>query len=258
MLIGKIANTNARWLADRIVRLGAKVSRETTVRDNVGEIASAIIDAEKRKPDMIITSGGLGPTHDDMTLKGVARATRHPLQLNSTALQLMRQHYRKLAPNVTIHLNKPRLKMACLPIGSKPIKNPAGSAPAAMTKYGHVSIVSLPGVPRELKAIFNQSIAPLIRAKTKEASFFEDRIMTRGIVESELSPVIDRVMKRYPAIFIKSHPRGGKGLRDSKLELHFSSTSRDERKTREDILDAIGMMMRLLSKRRLYMYARKR
>lgn len=258
LLIGKTLNTNAQWVAERITRLGGKVSRETTVKDNLDEIASSIRDAVKRKPDFIITSGGLGPTHDDMTLQGVARAVGRQVQLNRTAIQFMKAHYRRVAPTIIIQLNKPRLKMARLPVGSEPIENPVGSAPAVITRYGRVRIVSLPGVPRELKAIFNRSVAPLIRAKTGNVSFFEERLMVRGIVESELSPIIDRVMNRYPNVFIKSHPRGGKGPGDSRLELHFSSTSSDERKTREEILNAVAMISRSLVNRRVPKRDRKR
>ena len=258
LLIGKIPNTNAQWLADRIVRLGGRVSRETTVPDNLDEISSSIRDALKRRPNLVITSGGLGPTHDDMTLRGVARAVGRRVKLNRTAIRLMKRHYRKLAPRMRIHLNKPRLKMACLPIGSEPIENPAGSAPAALIKYRQVTIISLPGVPKELKAIFNDSIVPLIRAKTRRASFFEESILTRAIVESELSPIIDKVMKQYSSVFIKSHPKGGKGLRGSRLELHFSSTSSNEQKTKEELLNAAAMLIRLLARSKKHMRRRKK
>jgi nicotinamide-nucleotide amidase len=258
LLIGKTLNSNAQWLAQRITRLGGNVSRETTVRDNLDEIASSIRDAVKRKPDLIITSGGLGPTHDDMTLQGVARAVGRPVQLNQTAVQLMKAHYREIALMKNIRLNKPRLKMARIPVGSEPIENPVGSAPAVMTKYEQVKIISLPGVPRELKAIFNRSIAPLIQAKTRNTSFFEQRVKVRGIVESELSPIIDKVMNRYPNVFIKSHPRGGKVPRDSHLELHFSSTSSDESKTKAEISHAVAMMARFLASSKVLKRDRRR
>jgi molybdenum cofactor synthesis domain-containing protein len=250
LLIGKTLNTNGRWVADRIVKLGGKVSRETTVRDDVDEISSSIQEALRRKPDLIITSGGLGPTHDDMTLRGVAMAVGRPVQLSPAAVRLMKAHYRRLAPTMKIRWTKPRLKMAHLPRGSDPIENPVGSAPAVSTKHGRTTIFSLPGVPKELKAIFNWSLAPLIRTKAGNTSFFQESIMIRGIVESELSPIIDRVMKRYPNVFVKSHPRRGKRLRDSQLELHFSSLSSNWTKTRQEILDAITMVTKSLASRR--------
>jgi len=250
LLIGKISNTNAQWLADRIVRLGGKVSRETTVRDDLDEISSSIREALRRRPNLIITSGGLGPTHDDMTLQGVAKAVGRQVQLNQMAIQFMKAHYRRFAPSV-IRFNKPRLKMARLPNGSEPIENPVGSAPAVSTSCGQVTIISMPGVPRELKAIFNRSIAPLIRKKTGNTSFLERRVMVRGIAESELSSTIDKVMNHYPSIFVKSHPRGSRGLRSPKLELHLTSTSSDESRTRRELSNAVAMLIRSVLSRKV-------
>jgi len=250
LLIGKTLNTNTRWLANRMTRLGAFLTRETTIRDNLNEIASSIKEALRRKPDLIITSGGLGPTHDDMTLKGIARAIGRPVRLNQTALRLMKAHYRKLAPSRNIRFNKPRLKMACLPVGSQPIENPAGSAPAVITKQGHTTIVSLPGVPKELKAVYSSTIAQMIRSKTGTASFIQERLMLQGVVESELSPFIDKVMYQHPNVFVKSHPRGWSRQRTPHLELHFTATSYDKKKTREDVLSAVAMLLRILSRRK--------
>jgi len=257
LLIGKIPNTNAQWLADRIVRLGGKVSRETTVRDDLDEISSSIREAVRRKPNLIITSGGLGPTHDDMTLRGVARAVARQVRLNRMAIRFMKAHYRRVAPNI-VRLNKPRIKMARLPNGSEPIENPVGSAPAASTKFEEVTIISLPGVPRELKAIFNRSVAPLIRKKTGNASFLERHVMVRGIPESELSSTIDKVMNHYPSIFVKSHPRGSKGLRSPKLELHFTSTSSDQSRTRKELSNAVAMLVRSVLGRKVSRVGRNR
>lgn len=248
LLIGKTPNTNARWLANRITRLGAFLSRETTIRDNLDEIASSIKEALRRKPDLIITSGGLGPTHDDMTLRGVARAIGCPVRLNQTAVRLMKAHYRRLVPSRNIRLSKPRLKMACLPVGSQPIENPAGSAPAVISKQGRTTIVSLPGVPKEFKAIYNNTVGPLIRSKTGTTRFVQKRLMLRGIVESELSPTIDKVMNQYPTVFVKSHPRGWSRRRTPQIELHFTATSPDHEKTREDVRCASAMLLKILSK----------
>ncbi len=250
LLIGKTLNTNARWLASQIAKLGGRVSKETTVEDNLQGIASSLREALRRKPDMIITTGGLGPTHDDMTLRGLAKAIHRPVQLNRTAIEFMKVHYRRIAPGETIHLNRPRLKMARLPLWSKPVVNPVGSAPAVLTEKGRTKIICLPGVPKEMRAIFKSSIAPMIRARTGEASYYDKSIMVQGIVESELSPIIDRAMNRYPNVFIKSHPRGGRGLKRSKLELHFSATSSDERETREEILKAVRTVVKPLASRK--------
>ena len=86
LLIGKILNTNAYWLARYITGLGIKVRRITVVGDDIDEIASSIREAIERKTDFIITVGGLGPTFDDRTLEGLAKALHRKLQVNEKAL----------------------------------------------------------------------------------------------------------------------------------------------------------------------------
>ena len=86
LLIGKTLNTNAHWLAKRITSLGLKVRRITTVEDSLEEISSAIKEALLRKPRFIITTGGLGPTFDDKTLEGIAKALNLELKVNNCLL----------------------------------------------------------------------------------------------------------------------------------------------------------------------------
>ncbi|MEM2876373.1 MAG: molybdopterin-binding protein, partial [Candidatus Bathyarchaeia archaeon] len=82
LLIGKIVNTNANWLAKRVTTLGLRVKRITTVGDDVNEIATVLQESLSRKPRFIVVTGGLGPTFDDMTLEGVAKALGCELKLN--------------------------------------------------------------------------------------------------------------------------------------------------------------------------------
>ena len=93
LLIGETLNTNSHWLAKRIYSLGAQVTRMTSVGDTLDEISTALLEVIGRKPDIIITSGGLGPTFDDLTLDAVARATNRPLELNEEVLTLLYKIY---------------------------------------------------------------------------------------------------------------------------------------------------------------------
>ena len=250
LLIGKTLNTNAQWLADQITRFGGKVTRITEIRDDVPEIASVVAEALKRKVDFIITSGGLGPTFDDKTLQGISRATGKRLKLNPEAFRLVRDRYREISLPKRLRLTKPRIKMAILPEGSSPISNPVGTAPGVLVEYGSARLISLPGVPKELKAIFDRSVAEMIREKSGELAFYESSMIVRGIVESALSPLIDRVMRRNPEVYVKSHPKGGEGRGGALIELHFSSTERSVGKARERVINAIIDMVRTLSKTR--------
>jgi len=137
LLIGKILNTNAQWLARYITSLGGRVRRINTVEDDLDEASSALKDSLSRRPTFIITSGGLGPTFDDKTLEAVATALNKPLELDEEALSMVKEKYHQyeLSTSKRIELTPARLKMATLPKGAKPIKNPVGTAPAVIIKY---------------------------------------------------------------------------------------------------------------------------
>jgi len=248
LLIGKTLNTNAQWLADQITRRGGKVTRITEVRDDVQEISSVVREALRRKVDFVITSGGLGPTFDDKTLQGVSRATGKKLKLNLEALRLIRDRYREMSAPKRLRLTKPRVKMATLPEGSSPIPNPVGTAPGVVAEYGGAILISLPGVPKELKAIFERSIAEMMREKSGDLAFYESSMIVRGIVESALAPLIDRVMRGNPRVYVKSHPKGGEGRTGALIELHFLSTEKNRGRAREQVIRAMIDMVRMLGK----------
>jgi len=250
LLIGKTLNTNAQWLADQITRLGGKVARIMEVGDDVQEIASVVKEALKRKVDFVITSGGLGPTFDDKTLQGVSRATGKKLKLNPEALRLVRDRYKEMSVPKRLRLTKPRVKMAILPEGSSPIPNPIGTAPGVLVERGSSKLISLPGVPKELKAIFEKGVAEMMREKSGDLSFYESNMIVRGIVESALAPLLDRVMRDNPRVYVKSHPKGGEGRTGALIELHFSSTEKNRGKAREQVIKAIIDMVRILGKTR--------
>ena len=246
LLIGKTLDTNANWLAKRITELGGLVKRITVVGDEVKEISSIIRDSLKRKPNLIITSGGLGPTHDDKTLEGVSKAIKKPLKINKKALECIKAKYARIDPK--IELTKPRIKMAMLPFGAKPILNPVGTAPGVLIKHGLTYILCLPGVPEELKAIFNQFIPNFIK-KLPKSYFFEEEVLLHGIMESELSKFIDEAMKRNPSVYIKSHPKVIEE-KSSFIELHFSSFGKDFSTIKKNVIDAISDIVALLLSRK--------
>ena len=250
LLIGKTLNTNAQWLADQVTRFGGKVIRITEISDDVREIASVVGEALKRKVDFVITSGGLGPTFDDKTLQGISRATRKKLKLNPEALRLVRDRYKEMSLPKKLRLTKPRVKMAILPEGSSPIPNPVGTAPGVLVEYGAAKLISLPGVPKELKAIFERSVSEMIRRKSGNLAFYESSMIVRGVVESALSPLIDRVMQRNRQVYVKSHPKGIEGRTGALIELHFSSTEKNRGEARERVIKAIIDMVRMLGKTR--------
>lgn len=229
LLIGKTLNTNAYWLAKRITTLGLNVRRVTITADNIDEISSTLREALQRKPRFIITTGGLGPTFDDKTLEGIAKGLGCKIKVDDDALKMIEKTYSKIAEERLmgkIELTPPRVKMAKLPEGASPLPNLIGTAPAVLIEHEGTTIIALPGVPSEMEAIFEESVAPLLKKAAGDATFFETSIYVYGIMESDIAPLIDQVMHDNPYVYIKSHPSRD-GEQKSRLELHLTTTAKD-------------------------------
>ena len=240
LLIGKTLNTNAQWLAKRITYLGLMTRRITVVGDKINEITDVITEVIKRKPGFIITTGGLGPTFDDMTLEGIATALDIELKVNQEALNMVKNKYLTYfleGVKESIDLTPHRLKMAKFPEGAKPLPNPVGTAPAASITFENSIIFALPGVPSEMKSIFEESIAPAMKEAAKEVTFFEKSIDSIEIMESSIAPFIDEVMKNNPKVYIKSHPKGTEKI--PYIEFHVSSKARTINKAKKNVTKAL-------------------
>ena len=242
LLIGKIANTNAQWLAKRITITGLNVTRITVASDDITEISTIVNEALKRKPKIIITTGGLGPTFDDKTLQGIAKALKLQLKVNPEAKKMIEERYRQYVKegriDEKIELTPPRIKMATLPENSKPLHNPVGTAPGVLLKVDDTSIVVLPGVPSEMEAIFDETVQPMLRKMAGNSVFYETSIQVDGIMESDIAPLIDKTMHDNPYIYIKSHP-GQRGEGKPHLELHMSTNAQDPQTAQKRVTKAL-------------------
>ncbi len=227
LLIGKVVNTNASWLGKRATSLGVLVRRIIVAPDEVPEISKVIREAIARKPNFLVTTGGLGPTFDDKTLDGIALASDRKLVINNAALEMVKAKYAEYAKTRNIselEVTPPRIKMATLPEGSAPIYNPVGTAPGVRIDIDNTILIALPGVPSEMQAIFEESVVPLLRNAAGDVSFFELSIFADNVMESVLAPLIDKVMHDNPLIYIKSHPKGREN--HPHMELHLSTSGR--------------------------------
>ncbi|MDH5754986.1 MAG: nicotinamide mononucleotide deamidase-related protein [Candidatus Bathyarchaeota archaeon] len=249
LLIGKTLNTNAHWMARRATSLGIMVKRITVVGDDVDEIASVIREALQRKPRFIITTGGLGPTFDDKTLEGIAKALNRKLEVNEKALKMVKEKYEaylKEGKIEKVELTPSRVKMATLPEGTEPLPNHVGTAPGVLINVKGTFLIALPGVPSEMEAIFEGSVAPLLKSEAGEVTFFETSIYADGIMESGLAPLIDEVMHDNPYVYVKSHPRGEE--RKPHIEIHFSTTSKGSKTAKERLGKAIIQLSELIER----------
>lgn len=210
ILIGDIQDTNTHWLCKEINSLGGRISRVTLLRDVDAVIAGEVHAALARGAEVIITSGGLGPTADDLTLAAVARGVGVEVRLHEQALQMVRDRYDELTAQGVLTqggLNPAREKMAWLPAGAVPLSNPVGTAPGVLLKTGRTAIISLPGVPSELKGIFNSSLQPFLQETFRGGISVMQTITVQSNDESLMEPVLSRVVNDHPGIYIKSLAR---------------------------------------------------
>ena len=158
-------------------------------------------------------SGGLGPTYDDMTLEGISKALNKPLKINEKALSWVTRKFEDLLKKGILKeplMTEPRRKMAILPSDSEPLPNPAGTAPGVLLDIGKTKIFCLPGIPKELEAIFEGNIRGEILKEMRGLNFIESGFIVEGLGESFMAPIIEETMKKYaPYVYVKSHPKHG-------------------------------------------------
>jgi molybdenum cofactor synthesis domain-containing protein len=208
LLSGITVNTNAHWISYQLTQAGGIVKRITVVGDDVSEISSAVKESIARRPEWLIVSGGLGPTHDDKTLLGVAIGIGVDLVLDKNAAEMLKKSYARRSK--IYELNDIRLKMAKIPRDSTPIQNPVGTAPSVIICGTHdrANIVCLPGVPKEMEAIFLESILPEIKKTVGEFYVVESSFEVIGVSEAMLAPVLSKIIESntLDRNYIKTHP----------------------------------------------------
>jgi nicotinamide-nucleotide amidase len=207
VLLGFVQDTNSNYLC-RVVRgMGGRVRRIAIVRDDIHAIAEEIAASLGRRADVIFTCGGLGPTDDDLTLAGVAEATHRVLEMNLAARDFIERRYKELAKTgyvASATMTEPRLKMARLPERSVVIENPIGAAPAMAVTSAGSRVISLPGVPAELKSIVEGPLQGLLNEVFGRGSYREREMVVDCGDESVLAPALRLVSAAHPDVYIKS------------------------------------------------------
>ena len=203
LLLGEIVDTNSAWIAQRFTTIGLNLFYTTTVGDNLERIIAVLRQAIERS-DVVITTGGLGPTVDDMTREGVAAATGRPLYLDEGLVEEITCYFARRNYMMTDN----NRKQACLPTGARVIHNPVGTAPAfAVEDNGHV-IISLPGVPHEMKHLMETEVLPYLREFFDLKGVIKSRVLhTCGIGESTVdSKIGDLMLIGNPTVGTRAHP----------------------------------------------------
>jgi nicotinamide-nucleotide amidase len=247
ILRGQTLDTNSNWLAKRVTALGGRVGRVVVPDDDVGAIAGEIEASFRNGANVIITTGGLGPTFDDKTLTGIAEATGNSLSLHPEALAFVARRYQEFyevgsveSPDIT----PPREKMAHVPQGSEILENPVGAAPAVFLQTPHGALFSLPGVPKEMHAIFEGAVLPRLKEMLGPAVYLEEGIKTGVGDESVLGGFVDRVMKQVPGVYLKSKPT--RFDKDVELEVIVTAAGPKKGEVQKRIKEAKKLLLELI------------
>jgi nicotinamide-nucleotide amidase len=190
LLLGEILNSNAQYLAQQLAILGIPHFYQTVVGDNPERIHRALAIAAGRA-NLIITTGGLGPTPDDLTTEAIADFFDTPLVERSEVWEKIQQMYAQVGRQITAN----NRKQALLPEGAEILTNPVGSAPGMIWQpHPDLTILTFPGVPSELYPMWQQTAIPFLQAQGWVKETFHSKVLLYwGIPESELAERVDHL-----------------------------------------------------------------
>ena len=186
LLLGQTVDTNSSWMAQRLTVLGVNLFYKTIVGDNPGRMRDTL-DRALERSDVVITSGGLGPTQDDLTREVVAEVVGRKLVLDAELLDQLEQRFRRRGFIMTANNER----QAHIPEGAIPVHNPNGTAPSFIVEDPRGIIFALPGVPFELKWLFDNEVVPYLRGKFELSEVITYRVLK--VAEMGESSVDDRI-----------------------------------------------------------------
>lgn len=232
ILKGRTVNTNTAHIGSFLTHMGYDVLRHLVVKDDPDEIGWAFETALSIS-DLVVSSGGLGPTFDDMTVSSFAKHFKIDLVINQEALSVLRHKYQ----DQNLQVTPERIKMAMLPAGSIAVKNNVGSAPGVFMELNGKKILILPGVPAEMKDILSNASSLIGKG---DFFYYEETLHLEGVMESSLAPFVSELMHKYSGrVYIKSHPLGMENNRP-KLDVEVSSTGISQEEAEDAVKETIA------------------
>lgn len=191
VLRGEIVDSNKSFLSDRLLSLDIETRFHSSVRDDPEDMAEAFRRAAGRS-EIVLVSGGLGPTRDDLTIEILARTFGRELVLHEPSLEAIRAFFERFGRTMA----KSNEKQAWLPAGAEALANPVGTAPGTLLREGGTSFFCLPGVPRELHQMMNEQVLPRLATARPGARVVRSRFLrTFGLGESNLEELLGDVAK---------------------------------------------------------------
>lgn len=216
LLLGQIVDTNSAYIAQQLTTVGLDLHFKCTVGDNLERIKSTLRTSLSRS-DFVITTGGIGPTLDDLTREAVSEVLNRPLVFQPRLFEQVSDFFRRLGRTVSDN----NRKQAYIPEGAIPIENPVGTAPGFIAEQNGKAVITVPGVPHEMRYFMEHSVLPYLREKLGIREVIVSRVLKLfGIGESMVDERIKDLIEggTNPTIGLLAHTQIG--------EIHIRLTAK--------------------------------
>lgn len=233
ILLGDIVDTNAAWIAQQLRDAGVNLYYKTTVGDNEARIRAVVAQGMARS-DVVIVTGGLGPTVDDVTRQAVAAAAGRELLPDEGALRTLEARFARFGAPMTAN----NRVQAMIPAGATLIPNPVGTAPGFIVEQGGRAVVAMPGVPREMQAMMEATVLPWLRARTGAAVIRRRILRTIGMGESAIDDLLGDLMRG-------ANPTVGLAAHTGQVDVRIAARA-DSAAQAEHLLDGVEAQVRAL------------
>ena len=194
LLIGQVVDTNAAYLGQKLAAIGIDVTLKTTVGDDLGRVSWALSEALGRRP-LVLSTGGLGPTHDDLTAEAAARATGRELEFDPRSFERVRAFFERMGRSHLV--TDQQRKQAMIPRGATVIDSHIGTAPGFIVESSGSTLLVLPGIPAEMRAMVETTVLPWLCQSRPDRSAIRWRTLRfAGVGESTLADRLRPVAER--------------------------------------------------------------
>jgi nicotinamide-nucleotide amidase len=235
-------DTNSLWLTEKLNAMGIEVRVKTVVGDDEARLEETVRDAMKRS-EIVISTGGLGPTEDDITRKIFARVLKRQLILQDAILEKLRARFARR--NMPMPENNAR--QALVIHGAQILENNNGTAPGMLITEGDCTVVMLPGPPREMKPIFEASVAPVLKQRAGDMLIARKTLSIFGLGESAVDELAAPIYTQY------QNPSTTILFKDGQIELHLTAQARNESETVKLLDELAGRLDEVLGE---YIFSR--
>ena len=236
ILIGQIVDTNSAWMAEQFNLNGIEIYQITSVHDDHNHILEAIKKAEE-KVDLVVLTGGLGPTKDDITKNVLCEYFKTQLVFHDATFEHIKQRF----VNRNIDINQLNKDQALVPESCTVLHNEAGTAPGLWFEKNDTIFVSMPGVPFEMKYLVEHEILPRLRESGKTKAIYHKTVLTQGLPESMLADKIEKWESALP-----KHIKLAYLPNPMSVRLRLSATGQSKASLKNDVELEVQKLLQLI------------